>query len=402
MRAASITSVDIDFKHVDVRKRQVATADYWLIGALLALLAIGTVLVFSASITFAGMKYHDPFYFLSRHIKFTVLGLGLGLAAASIPLQRWQSLAPLLLLIAGALLVAVLLPIPGVGYMANGSHRWIGFNWTGYKGLNIQPSEFMKLSMVLFMAAYLARHADAVRTTLSGFGKPLLLMLVIAVLLMWEPDFGSTAVLATTVLGLLFLAGMRLWPFALLAGAMVSGLVILALTAPYRLERLTSFLNPWADPFNSGFQLTQALIAFGRGGWFGVGLGGSVQKVIGLPEAHTDFVFAVLAEELGLIGSFVVIVLLALVIVRAWLIAARAERGGNAFAAYLAYGVALWLGVQAVVNIGVNMGVLPTKGLTLPLLSYGGSSQVIVLVACALLLRVDYETRHAPRGRANV
>ena len=395
IRTAAVATVNTDFKNVVVRKRAALSTDYWLVGALLALLAIGIVLVASASITIADRQYGEPLHFLYRHVMFTALGVGLGLAAASLPLQRWQALAPVLLLVAGVLLVAVL--VPGVGHVVNGSRRWIGFG-----GLNFQPSELMKLCMVVFMAAYLARHADAVRTTLQGFGKPLLLLLVVAGLLMLEPDFGSTAVLAATVLGLLFLAGMRLWPFALLAGVIGAGLVTLALTAPYRLERLTSFMNPWADPFNSGFQLTQALIAFGRGGWFGVGLGGSVQKLNYLPEAHTDFVFAVLAEELGLIGSVLVIGLFALVIARAWLIAARAERSGNAFAAYLAYGVALWLGLQALVNIGVNMGVLPTKGLTLPLLSYGGSSQVITLVACALLLRADYETRDARRGRANV
>lgn len=395
MRVSAATAINTDFKNVVVRKHAAPSADYWLAGALLALLAAGIVMVASASITLADRHYGEPLYFLYRHLIFTALGLGLGLAAASLPLQRWQSLAPLLFPLAAVLLVAVL--IPGLGHVVNGSRRWIGFG-----SLNFQPSELMKLCMVIFMAAYLARHGDAVRTSLQGFGKPLLLLLVVAVLLMLEPDFGATAVLAASVLGLLFLAGMRLWPFALLAGVIGSGLGILALAAPYRLERLSSFMNPWADPFNSGFQLTQALIAFGRGGWFGVGLGGSVQKLNYLPEAHTDFVFAVLAEELGLIGSVVVIGLFALVIARAWLIAARAERGGNAFAAYLAYGIALWLGVQAIVNIGVNMGVLPTKGLTLPLLSYGGSSQVIMLIACALLLRVDHETRAARRGRNHV
>ncbi len=395
IRTSTVASVNTDFKNVDVRKRAITSPDYLLIGALLTLLAIGIVLVASASITLADRQYGEPLHFLYRHVIFTLLGLGLGLAAASIPLQRWQTLAPLLLLLAGVLLIAVLLP--GIGHVVNGSRRWIGVG-----NLNFQPSELMKLCMVMFMAAYLARHADAVRTSLQGFGKPLLLLLLVAGLLMLEPDFGSTAVLAATVLGLLFLAGMRLWPFAMLAGVIAAGLFALALLAPYRLERLTSFMNPWADPFNSGFQLTQALIAFGRGGWFGVGLGGSVQKLNYLPEAHTDFVFAVLAEELGLIGSVLVIGLFALVIARVWMIAARAERGGNAFAAYVAYGIALWLGLQALVNIGVNMGVLPTKGLTLPLLSYGGSSQVVTLLACALLLRVDHETRAARQGPANV
>lgn len=395
IRTSAIPTVNSDFKNVVVRKRGTPATDYWLLGGLLALLAIGMVLVSSASITHADRQYGEPLYFLYRHLLYTALGLGLGLAAASLPLHRWQALGPVLLVIAGVLLVAVL--IPGIGHAVNGSRRWLSLGV-----MNFQPSELMKLCMVIFMAAYLARHGDAVRTSLQGFGKPLLLLLVAAGLLMLEPDFGSTAVLAATILGLLFLAGMRLWPFALLAGVVGTGLATLALTAPYRLERLTSFMNPWADPFNSGFQLTQALIAFGRGGWFGVGLGGSVQKLNYLPEAHTDFAFAVLAEETGLLGSALVIGLFALVSARAWRVAVRAERNGSAFAAYLAYGVMLWLSLQAIINIGVNMGVLPTKGLTLPLLSYGGSSQVVTLIACALLLRVDYETRSARQGRAHV
>lgn len=394
MRAAtSPSALNTDYKNRAARRSHAAPLDLWLLGALLALLAIGIVLVSSASITIADRQYGEPLYFLYRHLIYVALGLVLGAVVASQPLQRLQTLGPILLLVGIALLLLVLV----AGHSVNGSRRWLGI-----AGFNFQPSEVMKLCMVIFMAGYLARHADAVRTSLQGFGKPLLLLGVVAALLMLEPDFGSTVVLAATVAGLLFLSGMRLWPFVVLAGAMGTGLAVLAIAAPYRLERLTSFMNPWADPYNSGFQLTQALIAFGRGGWFGVGLGGSVQKLSYLPEAHTDFVFAVLAEETGLIGSVVVIALFAMVVTRAWNIAARAERGGNAFTAYLTYGIALWLGLQALVNIGVNMGVLPTKGLTLPLLSYGGSSLVITLVACALLLRADYETRNAPRGSANV
>lgn len=393
MRAAtSPSALNTDYKNRAARRSNAAPLDPWLLGALLALLAIGIVLVSSASITIADRQYGEPLYFLHRHLVYVALGLVFGAAVATQPLERLQTLGPILLMVGIALLLLVLI----AGHSVNGSRRWLGI-----AGFNFQPSEVMKLCMVIFMAGYLARHADAVRTSLQGFGKPLLLLGVVAALLMLEPDFGSTVVLAATVAGLLFLAGMRLWPFFVLAGAMGTGLAVLAIAAPYRLERLTSFMNPWADPYNSGFQLTQALIAFGRGGWFGVGLGGSVQKLSYLPEAHTDFVFAVLAEETGLIGSVVVIVLFAVVVTRAWNIAARAERNGNAFTAYLVYGIALWLGLQALVNIGVNMGVLPTKGLTLPLLSYGGSSLVITLVACALLLRADYDTRKAPRGSAN-
>jgi cell division protein FtsW len=237
------------------------------------------------------------------------------------------------------------------------------------------------------------RRGEEVRTQVAGFLKPMGVMVLAAILLLLEPDFGAMVVLMSTVLGMTVLAGVRLWQFAVLLGMALSAFALLAITSPYRLARLTAFLNPWADPFNSGFQLTQSLIAIGRGDLFGVGLGASIQKLFYLPEAHTDFIFSVLAEEFGLVGVLVVIALYAFVVWRAFAIAEVARQGQQPFAAYLAYGIGIWIGLQSVINMGVSMGLLPTKGLTLPLLSYGGSSLLVMCVAVALLLRIDYETR---------
>jgi cell division protein FtsW len=391
MIRTSSTAVLTDYKNVTSRRPGRAPIDLLLCVALLLLLVIGVVFVASASMTIGEQQYRDPFHFIARHLVYLLAGLVLAAAVAMGSPERLRNAAPVLLVV-GLVLLAVVL-IPGLGHMVNGSRRWLGFG-----AFNMQPSELMKLFLVIYMAAFLARNGDAVRTELRGFVKPLLLLGAVAALLMFEPDFGSTAVIACTVVGMMFLAGMRLWPFAVLVGAGGAAMALLAVMAPYRMARLTSFMDPWSDPFASGFQLTQALIAFGHGGWFGAGLGGSIQKLSYLPEAHTDFVFAVLAEELGLLGTLGVIALFGIVVARAFAIGWRAERLGNAFQAYLAYGIALWLGLQAAINIGVNMGVLPTKGLTLPLLSYGGSSLVVTLVACALLLRVDYETRTGIRG----
>jgi cell division protein FtsW len=245
----------------------------------------------------------------------------------------------------------------------------------------------------------LVRHGNLVRTTITGFLAPMGLIAFIAVVLLMEPDFGAAVVITATALGLMFLGGVRLWLFGVLVAMAGAALGVLAFAAPYRMERLTAFLNPWADPFNSGFQLTQALIAFGRGEWWGVGLGASIQKLFYLPEAHTDFLFAVLAEELGLAGAMAVILLFTLLVWRAFALGRRAELTGHRFAAYLAYGLGLWIALQSFINIGVNMGLLPTKGLTLPLLSYGGSSLVVSCIALALLWRIDYELREPPRLR---
>jgi len=362
--------------------------DPLLVGAVAVLLALGFVMVASASLHIAAEDYGQPWFYTIRQIIFIAMGLVAGLVAFKIPVSVWQRLGPWLLLAGLALLLFVL--IPGIGRTVNGATRWINLGV-----FNMQVSELMKLFVIIYMAGYLVRRGDEVRTSFSGFLKPMAMLSLVALLLLLEPDFGSSVVIFSTALAMMFIAGVRLWQFALLVALVASALAMLAITSPYRMERLTTFLNPWADPFNSGFQLTQALIAIGRGEIWGVGLGSGVQKLFYLPEAHTDFLFAVTAEELGLIGSLLLIALFVVFVVRAFAIARQAELKGQQFAAYLAYGLGLWIGMQAFINIGVNMGVLPTKGLTLPLMSYGGSSIMVCCVAVALLLRVDFEQRRS-------
>jgi len=356
--------------------------DTWTLGTVVILLALGLVMVGSASISIAERQTGDAFYFLWRQTAFVGVGLLAGYAVLFMRLVYWERLGHVLLGFGLFLLVVVLL----VGREVNGSVRWLALG-----PFNLQPSELMKLFMVVYLAGYLVRRGEEVRSSVKGFLKPMGLVALMGVLLLAEPDFGAAAVITATVLGMMFLGGVRLWQFGLLFLVMGTAAGVLAFSSPYRLARLTSFANPWADPFNSGFQLTQALIAFGRGEWLGVGLGGSIQKLFYLPEAHTDFLYAVLAEELGLVGGVVVIALFAVLVWRAFVIGKTAAEAGNRFGAYLAYGLGLWLGMQAFINLGVNMGVLPTKGLTLPLMSYGGSSIVVSCIACALLLRVSHE-----------
>jgi cell division protein FtsW len=358
------------------------TLDVWLLGVVLFLLALGLVMVMSASVSLAERQTGNPFYFMWRQSIFVAVGLALGYGILKIRLVYWERLGPYFLMLGIALLVVVLL----IGREVNGSMRWLAFG-----PIHLQPSELIKLFVVVYLAGYLVRRGEEVRNTTKGFLKPMAVVGLVGVFLLLEPDFGATVVLTATVLGMMFLAGVRLWQFAALFAVMLAGMAALAISSPYRLERLTSFINPWADPFNSGFQLTQALIAFGRGEWFGVGLGGSIQKLFYLPEAHTDFLFAVLAEELGLVGAITVIILFSVLVWRAFLIGRSALQSGSFFGAYLAYGIGLWIGLQSFINLGVNMGVLPTKGLTLPLMSYGGSSIVMSCMACALLLRVSHE-----------
>jgi len=289
-----------------------------------------------------------------------------------------------LLLFGIVLLILVL--IPGIGREVNGSMRWINFGF-----FNIQGSEYVKIFIIVYLAGYLVRHEEGLKTTLNGFIKPVIVVTFVAGLLLLEPDYGAAAVLFATALGMLFVGGVPLSRFFAWVFTAVTALFCLAIISPYRLTRLTSFLNPWEDPYNRGFQLTQALIAFGRGEWTGTGLGSSVQKLFYLPEAHTDFLFAILSEELGFIGVCIVVALYALLFVRAFRIGLLAERCGNRFAAYMAYGIGMWLLMQACINMGVNMGLLPTKGLTLPLMSYGGSSLVVCCMAIGLLLRIHCE-----------
>jgi cell division protein FtsW len=365
--------------------------DYLLLFAVMALAALGLVMVASASITLADRELGQPFYYALRQAIYIGAGVLLGMGVYRLRLALVEEAGLLLLLTAFALLLAVL--VPGVGTQVNGSVRWLN---TGL--FRLQVSEPAKLMILLYLASYLNRYGEEVRTQLSGFIKPLALLGLAAILLLLEPDFGATVVMLATAMGMIFIAGARLWQFGGMLGLGGVSLAGLAVSSPYRMERLTTFLNPWADPFDSGFQLTQSLIAIGRGEWFGVGLGASIQKLFYLPEAHTDFVFAVLAEELGLLGVCVVIALYAVVVWRAFVIAIQAEKAGNGFASLLAHGIGIWIGLQAFINMGVNMGLLPTKGLTLPLMSYGGSSMVVVCAAIALLLRVDHETRCTVQG----
>jgi cell division protein FtsW len=360
--------------------------DVWLAGAALALTALGIVMVASASISIAERDFEDPFFYFSRQAMFLALGLGLAWGALQIEMRIWCRASPILLVLGISVLALIL--IPGVGREVNGSVRWLRFGSFG-----LQPSEPMKLFLILYLAGYLVRRSVEVRSVFSGFFKPMLVLGIIAGLLLLEPDYGTTVVIFTTALGMMFLAGVPFFRFMSWMSLVTLFLTALVFAAPYRLERLTTFVNPWADPFGSGFQLTQALIAIGRGEWFGVGLGNSIQKLFYLPEAHTDFLFAVLAEELGMVGIVVVIGLFSWVTWRAFAIARRAELVERLFEAYVAYGIGLLIGLQAFVNIGVNMGMLPTKGLTLPLMSYGGSSMLTHCLCVGVLLRIDFELR---------
>ncbi|RDI44775.1 putative lipid II flippase FtsW [Aquicella lusitana] len=363
-----------------------ALYDKWFVFAVLSLVVLGLLMMTSASIVISDKQWHQPFYYLFKQLVFLTLGVLLGSAVVQIEIAQWEKYGGYLLV--GVLLLLALVLIPGIGHSANGSARWIG-----YGPLTFQVSELTKFSMVVYMAGYLVRRNVEIRTQLSGFLKPMFVLGTIAVLLLKEPDFGATVVVTATTLGMMFLAGMRLSMFAGLFTLVIAALGVIAISAPYRLARLTSFLNPWARPFDTGYQLTQSLIAFGRGGWWGTGLGKSIQKMFYLPEAHTDFLFAVIAEELGVFGMLLVISLFLLLVVRIFLMGQRAQKLGNHFAGFVAYGFGLWITIQFTVSIGVNSGLLPTKGLTLPLMSYGGSSVLISCIVIAVLLRIDHENR---------
>lgn len=369
--------------------------DRSLLFATGTLLFIGLIMVCSASITIADSKTGQPLFYFIRQFVFALVGLGLAWAVVSVRLTVWQRIAPQLLMAGVVLLILVL--IPGIGREVNGSKRWLPLG-----PVNLQVAEVIKLFSILYIADYLQRHHGQLNSTFLKVLAPLMLLGVAALLLLLQPDMGSMVVIMSTVLAMLFLGGARLDVFAALIAIMAGLFTLLIWVAPYRLERLQSFMDPWADPFGSGFQLTQALIAFGRGDWLGVGLGSSMQKLFYLPEAHTDFLYSILAEELGLIGAVAVIALFFIFIWRALAIGRAAEMSGQVFGAQIAYGIGIWLGLQACVNIGVNMGALPTKGLTLPLMSYGGSSLVIVCVAIALLFRVDMETRMPEKASARI
>ena len=365
------------------------------ISLVLSIVLLGLVMVTSASISIAAKESGNPFSYLERQLVLTLLGTAGAAMVFSVRTEWLEKIAMPLLIIAGVMLLAVL--IPGLGHSVNGSRRWIRL-----AGLNFQASELARVLVLVWVASYAVRREKELRESLAGLAKPLGMLGLFFVLLLVEPDFGAASVLFVTGFGVLFLAGARLRNVLLFAvvGAAVLGAVLMS--ADYRVRRLTAFLNPWADPFATGFQLTQSLIAIGRGEWFGVGLGESVQKLFYLPEAHTDFLFAVLAEELGLAGVLLTLGLFLALAWRSLWIARLANEAGMKFAAYLAAAFGIWIGVQAFINIGVNMGVLPTKGLTLPLMSYGRSSLIVTLAWVGMLLRVYHEASASGRGGASV
>ncbi|MEQ1836918.1 MAG: putative lipid II flippase FtsW [Candidatus Nitrotoga sp.] len=381
-----------------VNNHRTATPQYdaMLLWIVLVLLALGLVMVYSASIATAEASRFTGYraeYYLMRHGFFILVGVIVGIAAFQISMEEWQKLAPYLFAF-GVLLLALVL-IPGVGREVNGSRRWLSL-----LGINLQPSELMKLFAVLYAAQYAVRKGIIKEKLVSVFMPMLAVMALVGSLLLMEPDMGALVVICTIAMCTLFLGGFSLKIFI----GLVIGLPVLfaamIFSSPYRMQRVIGFMDPWADPFGKGYQLSHALIAFGRGEWFGVGLGGSVQKLFYLPEAHTDFLLAVIAEELGFVGVLVLILLFVGLISRAFAIGRQAAFLDRQYAALVALGLGVWLGVQAFVNIGVNMGVLPTKGLTLPFLSFGGSSIVVSCIAAALLLRIDWENRRIMRGQS--
>ena len=381
--------------YTDVRPRgQLAEYDQGLVWAAILLLGLGLVMVYSSSIAIAeGSRVtgHQPMYYLLRQALFVAVGIAMSVAAFQVPLRLWQQAAPYLFLIGAGLLTLVLLP--GVGREVNGSQRWISLYY-----LTVQPSELMKLAAVLYAADYTARKAAHMDSFRKGFLPMLVVMLVVGWLLLREPDFGAFVVITVIAMGILFLGGMNWKLFAGLFALLLVGFVLLILASPYRLQRVAGFMDPWADSYGTGYQLSHALIAFGRGEWLGVGLGASVEKLFYLPEAHTDFLLAVIAEELGFVGVAAIIAAFTWIVTRAFMIGRRAASLERYFSALVAQGIGLWIGVQAIINIGVNTGMLPTKGLTLPLVSFGGSALVATCCALAVLLRVDWENRQLAKG----
>jgi cell division protein FtsW len=361
------------------------------VGLVAALLLVGMVMVTSASMSVAAKDLGEPFYFLERQFAFGLCGVLLAWAVTRVPTEVWEKYSLALLLLGFGLLLLVL--IPGLGAKINGARRWMRIG-----PMNFQVSELAKVLVLTWVCSYCVRKRAELEQTFAGLLKPVGLLSVAGVLLLAEPDFGAATVLFATGFAVLFVAGARLRYVLSLLSLVAAAFAVLALTSAYRLKRITVFLHPWDDPFNGGFQLTQSLIAIGRGGWFGVGLGSSIQKLFYLPEAHTDFVFAVLAEELGLVGVIGVLVLFVALVWRAFDISRQAHKAGLRFQSYLALAFGMWLGLQATVNIGVNMGVLPTKGLTLPLLSYGRSSLIVSLGWLGVLLRIHHEVRCTSRS----
>lgn len=360
--------------------------DRTLILTAFALILFGLLMVATSSIVIAKQLYNQPFYYLVRQTIYLVLGLVAAGVMLRIPTAFWQRAS--LPVLALSFLALVVVFLPGLGHSVNGARRWI---WVGVTYL--QVAEFVKLGSVVYLASFLCRHQAAVLSTWAGFLKPFVVWLAMAVLLLQQPDFGTTVVILVTYFGMLFLAGVPMHRILGVVCVAAALLTLMVIYSEYRFARILTFLDPWAYQFDSGYQLTQSLIAFGRGGWLGVGLGESIQKQFYLPEAHTDFIFAVLAEELGLIGTTLVVGLYSVFVARIFIIGYNMLKIGQSFAGYLAYGIGIWFGAQALINMGVTTGLLPTKGLTLPLISAGGSSLIVACLAIAMVLRIDYERR---------
>lgn len=362
-----------------------ALFDRQLVWISLGLMLIGLVMVTSASFPVSSRLTDQPFHFMFRHAVFLILSLMVSTAVLQIPLQRWLQYSSVLLGISFVLLIVVLV----AGKSVNGASRWIPLGL-----FNLQPAEVAKLSLFIFMSGYLVRKQDEVRSTFfGGFFKPIVVFGALAILLLGQPDLGTVIVMLVTLFGMLFVAGAKLTQFIALMVAGIVAVIALIAAEPYRVRRVTSFLDPWEDPFGSGYQLTQSLMAFGRGEWFGQGLGNSIQKLEYLPEAHTDFVFAVLAEELGFVGVVLVLMLIFSLVLKAVFIGKKAFEHEHNFGGYLAFGIGIWFAFQTLVNVGAAAGMVPTKGLTLPLISYGGSSLIIMAIAVSILLRIDHECR---------
>ena len=366
------------------KSRNIRSYDGWIVICTLSLLLLGLLMVTSASMVISDHQFGYPFHYFIHHLVYLSLGLMFAWIASRVPIRIWEKYNGYLFFLGFLLLILVLIPI--IGKTVNGSRRWIQLGF-----ISLQVSELVKFVAILYLASFLQRYRDEVQNELKGFLKPMLLASIMSGFLLLEPDFGTAVVITMTYMALLFLAGVRLWTFGVSLVVVVISLTLLAILSPYRLQRLTSFLSPWTHPFDSGYQLTQSLIAFGRGGIFGVGLGNSVQKLFYLPEAHTDFLFAVIAEEFGLVGEILLISLFVLLIGRIIVIGRRAENMSYLYSAYLAYGIALWLALQVIINIGVTIGVLPTKGLTLPFISYGGSSLLMSCLDVGIVLRISLE-----------
>lgn len=365
----------------------------WLVGSLLC---IGLVMTYSASISTAAassMTGHNAEFFLIRQALFILVGVAAGAVAAATPTRVWQAAAPALLFLGLSLLVLVLVPF--IGKEVYGAQRWIRLG-----PVNLQPSEFVKLAVLLYAADFATRKYHLMQEFVRGFLPMAAVLLIAGGLLLTEPDFGAFVVVVTIVMSVLFLGGLSWKIFASLGAVLAAGMTALVVSSPYRMERILGFMDPWADPYGKGYQLSHALIAFGRGEWFGVGLGASVEKLFYLPEAHTDFLLAVIAEELGLFGVAGVLFLFGWLVVRAFAIGHRAMQLDRHFAALTAYGIAIWIGFQAIINAGVNVGLLPTKGLTLPFMSFGGSGIVANCAAAGILLRIDWEHRAMRKGRS--